>query len=186
MNTHIPGPLKSFSGQRVQVSALAGGLAAALILAGCSGGSSSTSTALPTIVEANISTLATQIGGATQDVKLYNDGTTDWTLYSMANRFAATPVGMTKGAITEISVPGYIQHITVVNGYGGKNYALLSMGGKGIGVVDVTTPTAMTYLRTMTVAYTTPAYTYSDGGGTVFTARSDIAHIRPGERPAGG
>ena len=87
----------------------------------------------------------------------------------MANRFAAMPVGMSKGTVTEIKVPGYIEHITVVNGYGGKNYALLSMGGKGIGVVDITTPAAMSYVRTMTVDYMTPAYDYSDGGGTIFT-----------------
>ena len=174
MKSHITCILKSFSGRHMQLSSLTAGFAAAFILTGCSGGSSSTSAALPTIIEANISTLATQIGGATQDVKLYNDSTTDWTLYSMANRFAATPVGMAKGAITEITVPGYIQHITVLNGYGGKSYALLSMGGKGIGVVDITTPAAMTYVRTMTVDYTSPAYTYSDGGGTIFTAPATL------------
>jgi hypothetical protein len=113
-------------------------------LAGCGGGSSGDAS-LPTLIEANIDTLAAQVGGATQDVELYNDGTTDWTLYTMANRFAATPVGMSKGAVTEITVPGYIQHITVIKGYGGKNYALLSMGSKGIGVVDITTPAAMSY-----------------------------------------
>ena len=77
-------------------------------------------------------------------MELYNDGTADWTLYTMANRFAATPVGMNKGAVTEITVPGYIQHITVVKGYrSARDYALLSMGGKGIGVVDITNPAAM-------------------------------------------
>lgn len=141
--------------------------AGALVLGGCGGGSGGDS--VPTVIEANIDTLAAQIGGGTQDVERYNDGTTDWTLYTMANRFAATPVGMTKGAVTEITVPGYIQHITVA-AYGGKNYALLSMGGKGIGVVDITNPAAMVYVRTMTVGdFATPEYTYSDGGGTVWT-----------------
>ena len=142
----------------------------------------------PTVIDANIDTLAAQIGGATQDVEAYNDGTTDWTLYTMANRFAATPVGMTKGTVSEITVPGYIQHITVVKNYGGKNYALLSMGGKGIGVVDITNPAAMAYVRTMTVNYMTPEYTYSDGGGTVFTEAGidRAAHVRIGERSAGG
>jgi hypothetical protein len=145
---------------------LAAASAVTLVLGGCGAASTSSST-VP--IEANIDTLAAQIGGATQAVELYNDGTTDWTLYTMANRFAATPVAMTKGAVTEISGPGYIQHITVVKAYGGKNYALLSMGGSGIGVVDITNPVAMTYLRTMTVGYTAPAYTTVDGGGTEFT-----------------
>jgi hypothetical protein len=150
-------------------------------LSGCSGDSSGwlsldnpAEPDVPTVIEANIDTLAAQIGGGTQDVALYNDGATDWTLYTMANRFAATPIGTSKGTVTEITVPGYIQHITVVKGYGGKNYALLSMGGKGIGVVDITSPATMVYVRTMTVNYMTPAYTFSDGGGTIFTEPASI------------
>jgi len=153
-----------------------------LLLSGCNNGGHSGFVSLdnppepvvPTIVEANINTLVTQIGGATQAVEAYNDGSKDWTLYTMANRFAATPVGMSKGAVTEITVPGYIQHIAVVKAYGGKDYALLSMGGKGIGVVDITNPAAMVYVRTMTVDYITPEYTYSDGGGTIFTEPASI------------
>ncbi|MCW8851607.1 MAG: hypothetical protein OQK44_02990, partial [Gammaproteobacteria bacterium] len=124
---------------------------------------------VPTVIDANIDTLAAQIGGGTQDVELYNDGASDWTLYTMANRFAATPIGTTKGTVSEITVPGYIQHITVVKAYGGRDYAMLSMGGKGIGVVDITNPAAMVYVRTMTINYMTEEYTFSDGGGTIFT-----------------
>ena len=129
---------------------------------------------VPVVIEANIDTLAAQIGGGTQDVALYNDGATDWTLYTMANRFAATPIATTKGTVTEISVPGFIKHITVVKDYGGKDYALLSMGSKGIGVVDITSPAAMAYVRTMTVNYNTPDYTFSDGGGTIWTEAASI------------
>ena len=160
MKTHKEFIRYSLSGLSMRVGGVIAAFAAAMLLAGCP--SSSPSSSIPTVVEANI--------GTTQDIKQYNDGTKDWTLYSMANRFAAMPVGMTKGTVTEITVPGYIQHITVVNNYGGKNYALLSMGGKGIGVVDITTPAAMSYVRTMTVDYLKPAYDYSDGGGTVFTS----------------
>lgn len=148
----------------------------ALLLSGCDGDSSSwlshynpVEPEVPTVIEANIGTLAAQIGGGTQDVEAYNDGTTDWSLYTMANRFAAIPVGMIKGRKTEITVPGFIQHITVVKDYGGKDYALLSMGSKGIGVVDITNPAAMEHVRTMTVNYTKSEYTFSDGGGTIFT-----------------
>jgi hypothetical protein len=89
----------------------------------------------------------------------------------MANRFAVAPKsGWTqavKAATKEITVPGFIQNITVVMGYNGENYALLSMGGKGIGVVKITDPTAMVQVSTMTVAYTAPAVTTVDGGGNV-------------------
>jgi hypothetical protein len=154
--------------QPLTQASLAIASAVTLLVGGCGSGSSTTPT---TIIEANIDTLATQIGGGTQDVELYSDSTGDWTLYSMANRFAVTKVGMTKGAVSEITVPGYIQHITVVKDYGvaKKSYALLSMGGSGIAVVDISTPTAPALVRTMTVDYTAPAHTYSDGGGTIFT-----------------
>ena len=144
-------------GLHLRKAYLAAAAASALIIAGCSGGSGGISA--PSIIEAFIDTQAALVGGATQAVTLYNDGTTDWTLYSMANRFAVTKVGMAKDVVSEIMVPGYIQHITVVKAYSGKNYALLSMGSKGIGVVDITAPATPTYVRTMTVDYMTPAYT---------------------------
>jgi hypothetical protein len=149
---------------------LAAASAVALVLGGCGGGGGSSDDAsIPTVIEANIDTLATQIGGATTAVEYYKDGTADWTLYSMADRFAAKPIATTttNDVVNEIRVPGFIQNITVVS-YDGKNYALLSIGGKGIGVVDLANPGALTpaaYLGTMTVAYTTPAFTTVDGGG---------------------
>jgi hypothetical protein len=153
--------------------------ALALLASGC-GDSSSVSAPVPTtIIEANIDTLAAQVGGATQDVELFDAGGTKWTLYTMANRFAATPVGMSKGAVTEVRAPGYIQHITVVQAYGGKSYALLSMGGHGIGVVDITNPAAMTYLRTMQVGYTAPAFTTVDGGGNEFSELETVHAAGP-------
>jgi hypothetical protein len=170
MRTEI---LRTLSRRRLHLACLAAASATALVLASC-GGASSSSEDIPTVIEANISTLAAQIGGGTQAVALYTvdntDGsTTDWTLYSMANRFAVTPVGTEQPVtVPEIWVPGYIQHITVVKGYAGKDYALLSMGGKGIGVVDITNPAVPTYVSTMTVAYTAPAYHAVDGGGTEF------------------
>lgn len=153
-----------------KLAALALATTSAVWLVGCSGADSPVPSSL---IEANIDTLAAQVGGATKAVALYNDGTTDWTLYSMANRFAVTPVGTTKGSVSEITVPGYIQNITVVRyGTAGdqKPYALLSMGSKGIAVVDISTPTTPALVRTMTVNYDTEAYTYSDGGGTIFSA----------------
>jgi hypothetical protein len=141
----------------------------ALVLTAC-GDSTSESISPVTIIEAYTDTQVDQIGGATTAVAYVEDASAGkWTLYSMASRFAATPIGTTKGAVTEITVPGYIQHITPVS-YGGKPYALLSMGGKGIGVVDISNPAAMVYLRTMSVSYDSPSYIYVDGGGTEFTA----------------
>lgn len=155
------------AGQRLRTALFTMASAAALALGGC-GSESSSSGGGP--IEAFLDTQVAQIGGASTAVAYFEDTSAGkWTLYSMAHRFAATPIGLTKGAVKEIAAPGYIQHITPVN-YGGKSYALLSMGGKGIGVVDITNPAAMTYLRTMTVNYDSPSYVYVDGGGTEFTA----------------
>ena len=160
--------LQFCSGRFLRTALFAAVSAVVLAMGGCSSCSKDGSGSTTTIVEAFLDTQATQVGGATTAVTYYTDGTVEWTLYSMANRLAATRIGITKESVTEITVPGYIQHITVVS-YNSQSYALLSMGGKGIGVVDISNPAAMVYQRTMTVNYMTPAYTYSDGGGTVFT-----------------
>ena len=137
--------------------------ATAMLLTACGGGDKFTPI---TIVEAFLDTQAAQVGGATAAVTYYKDsGNVEWTLYSMANRFAATPIVTTKGSVTEITVPGNIEHITLVS-YNSQSYALLSMGEAGIGVVNISNPATMVYQRTMTVDYDTPAYPYVDGGGT--------------------
>lgn len=135
----------------------------ALVLGGCGGSSDGTSVEIPTIIEANLDVQAAQIGGATTAIVPYTDASGDWTLYSMANRLAATRIGMSKQAVTEIrGLPGAIQHITLVPG---QPVALLSMGEKGIGVVDITNPAAMVYRGVMSVSYTTPDVELVDGGG---------------------
>ena len=120
--------------------------AIAIALGGCGSGSGTgAGDALP-IVESNLDTQVAQIGGATVAVEYYSDATGDWALYSMANRLAATQIGMTKGAATELrNLPGTILNITLVPG---QPIALLAMGEKGIGVVDITNPAAMVYRGT--------------------------------------
>ncbi|MDO8250562.1 MAG: hypothetical protein Q7T78_12725 [Rhodoferax sp.] len=163
--------LKRWSGRHLRTTCLAAASAMALVLGGCSGssgsGASTDTAAAPepiTIIEANLDTQAALIGGATSAAVLYDDGTTKWTLYSMANRLAATPIGPAKGAVAEITLPGYIQHITPVS-YGGKNYALVSMGGKGLAVVDLSNPAAMALRHVVNVNYEKTGLNWVDGGG---------------------
>ncbi|MGA8393196.1 MAG: hypothetical protein WB775_13805, partial [Burkholderiaceae bacterium] len=169
------------SGRRWRASYVAAAASTlVLMVAGCSSSSDSSTDgsaatpSYPTIIESNLNEQVTQIGGATTAVAYYDNGT-KWTLYSMANRFAVTSIGTdaaaVKAAVKELVAPGYIQRITVLKDHGvdKKAYALLSMGGKGIGVVDITDPAAPVYVRTMTVDYASPSFMYSDGGGTVFT-----------------
>jgi hypothetical protein len=138
--------------------------AIAMALGGCG---DSDSDAPLVIVESNLDTQAAQIGGATVAVEYYTDSTGEWALYSMANRIAATRIGMTKGAAPEIrNLPGTIRNITVVPG---QPIALLAMGEKGIGIVDITNPAAMVYRGTLTVNYSTPEFQLVDGGGNPLT-----------------
>ena len=151
------------SGKRLLIAILAATpIATAVLLSACSG---SNGAVPPVIVEAFLDTQAAQVGGATEAVVYYKDPSDiEWTLYSMANRLAITPIGMTKQMVYEIKgLPGAIQHITLVPG---QPIALLSMGEKGIGVVDISNPAVMVYQGFMTVDYTTPDIEYVDGGGT--------------------
>lgn len=123
---------------------------------------------IPQVQEAYLNQQVEQIGGATVAADYYSDAMGDWVLYSMANRFAVTRIGMINGAVTEIdNLPGTIRNITLVPG---QPIALLSMGGKGIGVVDITNPAALVYRGTMSVNYATPEVDYSDGGGNHLVA----------------
>jgi len=165
MNTmtlgHISWSRTFRSGLLVAVSAIA------IALGSCSGGGDSGISASDPliIVESNLDTQVAQIGGATVAVEYYTDASGEWALYSMANRFAATKVGMIKGAATELgNLPGTILNITLVPG---QPIALLAMGEKGIGVVDITNPAAMVYRGTVTVNYSTPEITFADGGGNM-------------------
>ena len=134
----------------------------ALAMGGCN-----TSTEPQTIIEAHLGTVADQVGGSTVALARYADSTgTQWAFYNMANRLAATPIGMTKGDVHEITVPGMVSHITLVN-YQNVEYALLSMGDKGIGVVDVTNPAAMRMVGTVTVNYEQTGISYAEGGGDI-------------------
>lgn len=139
-------------------------LPALLLLGGCN---SSDSVVPQTIIEANINSVVEQEGGGTTAVASYtDDGGTQWAFYNMANRFAATPIGMTKGSVYEITVPGMVRHATLVN-FQGAEYALLSMGDKGIGVVNVTDPEAMSLVGTVTVNYEQSGISYAEGGGDI-------------------
>jgi hypothetical protein len=176
-----------FFGCRDAGSVLRGGFIVAasvlaLALGGCGSDSDSglTSTdptspdpTLPTpvplvVVEANLDAQVAKIGGATSAAAFYDDGATKWAVYSMANRLAATPIGTVKGAAPEIELPGYILHIEPIV-HDGKAYALVSMGGKGLAVVDLANPAAMKILHIVNVNYEMTGLDFVDGGGNPVT-----------------
>jgi len=141
-------------------------LAVGLGLSGCPWSTSEVQVP-QTIIESNLGTVAAQDGGGTTAVASFDatDGT-QWAFYNMANRLAATPVGTSKGAVHEITVPGMVRHVTLVN-YDNVEYALLSMGDHGIGVVNVTDPAAMSLVSTVKVNYEQGGISYAEGGGDI-------------------
>lgn len=157
-----PNDWPAVRGLRTRAAFSAAAAALVLTMVACGGGGDS-SVPVTTIIESNLDAQVAQIGGATTAITYYADAAGDWTLYSMANRLAATKIGTSKGAVSEIrGLPGAIQHITLVPG---QPVALLSMGEKGIGVVDITNPAALVYRGLMTVSYSTPDVELVDGGG---------------------
>jgi hypothetical protein len=109
-----------------------------------------------------------RIGGATTFAVLI-DPADNWTLYNVANDLRATRVGMTESAKYSLTVEGFIHDIDVVEypAASGTRYALLSMGDKGIAVVNVTDPTNMVAVLTVNVNYEKTDLTWTDGGGNV-------------------
>lgn len=117
-------------------------------------------------IAANLDT-QTRIGGASTVVTLERGD--DWTLYNVANELRATQSGLIEAAKYTFPVAGFIQDIDVVEypADSGTFYALVSMGGSGITVVDVTDPTSMFAVTSVHVNFEQTGITWADGGGNV-------------------
>jgi len=109
-----------------------------------------------------------RIGGSSTVVTLLESGS-NWTLYNVANELRATQVGVTESAKYALPVEGFIHDIDVVEYPVDSDirYALLSMGDKGIAVVNVTDPTNMLFRSQVHVNYEQTGIFWTDGGGNV-------------------
>lgn len=109
-----------------------------------------------------------QLGGSTTAIAKFTYSGTTWSAFNVGNIFKTTPVGMTKGPVYTVVLPGFIFDLDVVS-YGGKVYALASCGSAGIALVDITNPALPVLVRTMPVNYYQTGITFTDGGGTIWT-----------------
>jgi len=107
-----------------------------------------------------------QIGGQSTAVARLVQGDAAWTLYNVANRLSLTPATAEGGAVSSLYLPGFIHDIVPVNALG-KDYALVAMGGEGIAVVDVSTPTAPTLVGVAKVGHEQGGISFCDGGGNI-------------------
>ncbi|MBE0596170.1 MAG: carboxypeptidase regulatory-like domain-containing protein, partial [Desulfuromonadales bacterium] len=107
-----------------------------------------------------------QIGGSSTAVArvVYNGA--EWALFNIATQLKATPVGMTKGDVYALTLPGTVYDLKTV-GYNGRVYALAAIGGAGIAIVDVTTPSAMTLVTVAPVNYLLENVTFTETGGAI-------------------
>ena len=108
-----------------------------------------------------------RIGGASTVVTL--DRADNWVLYNVANDLRATQAGVTASDKYILKVAGFIKDIDVVEYPAGSGayYALLSMGDRGISVVNVTDPTNMLPVINVEVNYEQTGITFADGGGNI-------------------
>ncbi len=97
------------------------------------------------------------------------DRADNWVLYNVANDLRATQVGITASDKYILKVAGFIKDIDVVEYPAGSGvyYALLSMGDRGISVVNVTDPTNMLPVINVEVNYEQTGITFADGGGNI-------------------
>ena len=140
----------------------------ALVVSGCGDNNNNNSSGVVTEDEAFLDSQA-RIGGSTTVAVLIDPDRRNWTLYNVANELRSTQVGITESAKFSLLVDGFIHDIDVVEypAASGTRYALLSMGDKGIAVVNVTDPTNMVAKLTVHVNYEKSGITWTDGGGNV-------------------
>jgi hypothetical protein len=119
-------------------------------------------------VEASLNSQA-RIGGASTVVTL--KGTDNWMFYNVANDLRATQVGVTESAKYSLPLEGFVHDVVLVEDpvTAGVYYALVSMGDKGITVVNVTDPANMTVVTSVDVNYEQTDVTFADGGGNILT-----------------
>jgi len=140
---------------------------AGLSLQGCGGNGFFSSVGLCGVNAEAFLNSQSRIGGASTVVSLGRDD--NWVLYNVANDLRATHVGVTASDKYILRVAGFIQDIDVVE-YpvgSGAYYALLSMGDKGISVVNVTDPTHMLPVIHVDVNFEQAGIAWTDGGGNV-------------------
>lgn len=117
------------------------------------------------IQEAYLDEQAGQIGGdTTATARFTEDGGAEWAVFNVAHKLSLTPIQATAGEVSRVALDGYIEDIELVES-GGTRYALVAVGGAGVAVVDVTSPTSPLVLHTVPVNHFQDGITFAEGGG---------------------
>jgi len=108
-----------------------------------------------------------QLGGSTTAIGKFTYSGATWSAFNVGNIFKTSPVGMTKGPVYSVVLPGFIYDIDIVT-YNGILYALVSCGNAGIAVVDISNPALPTLISTTPINFYQAGITFADTGGTIW------------------
>lgn len=107
-----------------------------------------------------------QLGGATTAVARGVVGGVEYAFFNVGSTLYATPVGLVKGPVYALVLPGQIFDVELVS-EPTRTLALVACGNAGVAVVDVSAPAAMVALSVTPVNYYQGGITFTDTGGTI-------------------
>ncbi|PLX98032.1 MAG: hypothetical protein C0624_14960 [Desulfuromonas sp.] len=107
-----------------------------------------------------------QIGGSTTAVARFQYSGAEWCLFNIGTTLKATTVGINKGDVYELVLPGIVYDIEIID-YNAQTYALVATGSAGVAVVNISDPTNMLLVSVAPVNYYFDGVTYTEGGGSI-------------------
>ncbi len=107
-----------------------------------------------------------QIGGSTTAVARFHYNSAEWCLFNIGTTLKATTVGMIKGAVYDVILPGLVYDIEIIN-YSGQTYALVANGSAGVTVVNISDPTSMSIVSIAPVNFYFDGVIFAEGGGAI-------------------
>ena len=110
--------------------------------------------------------LNVQIGGSTTAVARFQYNDAEWSLFNIGTTLKATTVGLSKGDVYDIILPGIVYDIKIID-YSGKTYALIANGSAGVTVVNISDPALMSIVSTAPVNYYFDGVIFAEGGGAI-------------------
>ena len=107
-----------------------------------------------------------QIGGSTTAVARFQYNGAERSLFNIGTTLKATTVGISKGAVYDVILPGFVYDIEIIN-YSGQTYALIANGNAGVTVVNISNPTSMSIVSVAPVNFFFDGVIFAEGGGAI-------------------
>ncbi|WP_217909552.1 carboxypeptidase regulatory-like domain-containing protein [Desulfosediminicola flagellatus] len=108
-----------------------------------------------------------QIGGSTTAVARFQYNDTEWCLFNIGTALRATTVDTSMGVIYEITLPGSVFDIEIIDDYEGNSYALIANGTAGVTIVNITYPSSMYIVNVLPVNFYFDGVIFAEGGGAI-------------------